>query len=354
MRSRTISLFMLLTGLILFLLSGCETLGYYGQAASGQLYILTHRQSIDRLLASDAIDDDLRSRLAQVEAIRTFARERLQLPLGRDYSTYVDLQRPYVVWNVFATPEFSMEPQSWCYPVAGCVSYRGYFRENDARDFAARTAAEGHDVYVGGVSAYSTLGWFTDSLLNTVINREPHQLAALIFHELAHQVVYIPGDTEFNEGFATAVERAGMQRWLDSAVTDAEERRLILARAELQERRQQDFVLLIQEAVSDLEALYATTQETAAMRENKALRLALLREQYRSLKEAEWAGYDGYDDWFDDELNNAKLSTVSTYNRYVPGFLRMLEEAGGDFAQFYAAVTALSREPESDRQQALE
>jgi predicted aminopeptidase len=333
-RLRVIAIIALMMGL---LLSGCETIGYYSQAASGQLYILAHRQSIDSMLQSSETPEVLRDRLATVGQIRDFAREALALPLGRDYSTYVDLDRPFVVWNVFAAPEFSLQPLSWCYPIAGCVSYRGYFSETAANAFAEATAAEGYEVYVGGVAAYSTLGWFSDSVLNTVIQREPHQLAALIFHELAHQVVYVPGDTEFNESFATTVERLGMQRWLESAIADDQERAQIQERAALEIRRQSDFVELVTAAVADLQGIYAGDMPDSEKRAAKLARIKALRSQYE-IRKSDWGGYGGYDAWFSRDLNNAQLSTVATYNNLVPEFMALFAVSGSDFSAFYRAA----------------
>jgi predicted aminopeptidase len=258
----------------------------------------------------------------------------------------VDLQRPYVVWNVFAAPEFSMQPLVWCYPIAGCVSYRGYFGEHDAQKAAQTLERQGYDVFVGGVAAYSTLGWFSDPLLNTIINRDEHQLAALIFHELAHQVVYIPGETEFNESFATAVEREGLQRWLDTIDT-APETREQLARAIREDlMRQQQFTALVQSAVMDLNALYGGSLAEADMRVAKEERITRLRDDYAILK-TQWQGYGGYDAWFAHDLNNAQLGTVATYNNLVPAFTAMLQQANGDFPLFYENVMQLKQlEPE--------
>jgi predicted aminopeptidase len=195
--------------LVSLLLLACETVGYYSQAVRGQLAIVLGRQDIERLLQDETLDPLLAERFHELLSIREFAASELALPVAGNYSSYVDLGREHVVWNVFAAPEFSVDPLNWCYPIAGCVSYRGYFSKQAASRYAGQLADEGYDVYTGGVDAYSTLGWFDDSLLSTVLDRDSYQLAGLIFHELAHQVLYLPGDTTFNESFATAVERAG-------------------------------------------------------------------------------------------------------------------------------------------------
>jgi predicted aminopeptidase len=343
MHNSRFRLFSIIALMMAVLLSGCETIGYYSQAASGQLYILTHRESIATLLQSSETPEALKRRLESVGQIRNFARDQLALPLGRDYSTYVDLDRPFVVWNVFAAPELSMQPLSWCYPIAGCVSYRGYFSETAANAFAETTAAEGYEVYVGGVAAYSTLGWFSDSVLNTVIQREPHQLAALIFHELAHQVVYVPGDTEFNESFATTVERIGMQLWLESAIADEQERAQLQEQAALDIQRQADFVDLVSSSVADLQEIYGGSLPDSEKRNAKAERIRQLREQY-ALQKSDWGGYGGYDGWFSRDLNNAQLATVETYNNMVPQFMDLFDKAGGDFSMFYKAAKELGEQ----------
>jgi len=334
------------------LLAGCDTLGYYGQAIGGQVRILSQRQKIDRLLTAPDIDPALKVRLQEIQAIRTFAAAELQLPLDSQYSTYVDLQRPFVVWNVFAAPEFSLQPLSWCYPVAGCVSYRGYFSESAAREFAAGLQARGLDVHVAGVAAYSTLGWFSDPVPSTIINRESHQLASLLFHELAHQVAYVPGDTEFNESFATAVEQEGVQRWLQQSGVDENRQSELLRAAALDRERQQQFVALVQTAAARLAELYQSGAVHAALRSGKQRQLAQLRSDYATLK-AQWGGYSGYDGWFSGDLNNARLGTVATYNNLVPEFAALLAAKGGDLSAFYKQVREFESLDNAERRQRL-
>jgi predicted aminopeptidase len=337
----------------LLLVGGCSALSFYGQAVSGQLYILTHRRDIDQMLADPATVPELRTRLDEITAIRRFAADELGLPLESQFSTYVDLGRPYVVWNVFAAEEFSVQPRSWCYPVAGCVSYRGYFDEAEARAFAAALREdEGLEVYVGGVAAYSTLGWFSDPVLNTVLNRREHQLAALVFHELAHQVAYAKGDTEFNESFATAVEREGQRRWLQARADETTRRELQESiAAEL--RRQQQFVALVQQTVADLDVIYRRGEPVDAMRDAKTVRLERMRADYAVLKQ-EWGGYTGYDNWFAAGLNNAQLATVATYNGLEPAFTALLAQEQGDLAAFYARAQELARRSSSERRATLQ
>lgn len=358
---RAIAVF--LSGLFISLvLASCETASYYGQAAAGQLYILNHRVSIEALLADEETTAELREKLQTILSIRTFAEQALFLPLKKNYSSYVDIHRAYVVWNVFANPEFSMEPISWCYPIAGCVSYRGYFSEDKAQHFAARLREKDNDVYVGGIAAYSTLGWFSDPVLSTIIEREDYQLASLIFHELAHQLVYIPGDTEFNESFATAVEQEGLRRWLQFTRDNSEQAQVavaeILETAELNRQRQAEFVALVSQTIAALKELYASKggaseQQVQDLRRSKKILLSDLRAQYEKLKE-NWGAYDGYDAWFARDLNNAQLNTVATYYAWLPAFKALLVEEGNDLQKFYARVRDMENLDNANRQENLE
>ncbi|GAB5498968.1 MAG: aminopeptidase [Pseudohongiellaceae bacterium] len=318
------------------LLLSCEAVSYYAQAARGQMAIIFSRQDIQKLLDSGSLAASQEASFREVLAIREFATRELKLPVAEHYSTFVDLDREHVVWNVFAAPEFSTELRTWCYPIAGCVSYRGYFSEAEARRFADQLRDDGFDVYLGGVDAYSTLGWFEDSLLSTVMRRESHQLAGLIFHELAHQKVYVPGDTTFNESFATAVERAGVERWLLTSEQDE-----VLVQAELNRQRQAQFVNLVSDYREQFSDLYQQDLSTSDMREQKAALQERMRADYRLMRR-QWDGYRGYDSWFDRSLNNAQLATVSSYNDLVPAFTALLTEAGGDFAAFYGRVAEIA------------
>lgn len=337
----------LLTGATLCVLSllliGCETISYYSQAARGQLSILSSRQDIEAMLASEKLSDEMADAFQQVLEIRDFAGTDLYLPVKDHYATYVQLDREHVVWNVFAAPEFSTQPLRWCFPVAGCVSYRGYFSEAEANRYADQLRARGYDVYVGGVDAYSTLGWFEDSVLSTVIKRQGSQLAGLIFHELAHQVAYVPGDTTFNESFATAVQREGVRRWLDE-----EEQEGYLQTQDLNQQRRREFVRLVRQFRNQFSALYASGLPEAEMRAAKRDLQAGMRDAYDSLKQS-WGGYLGYDGWFDKSLNNAQLATVGSYNDLVPFFTNLLQEEGGDIRAFYRRVQDIAALDESER-----
>jgi|TARA_B110000090_G_scaffold48312_1_gene55065 predicted aminopeptidase len=341
LRSNSVKAALLL--LLSVALVSCETVGYYSQAARGQLTIVFGREDIQRLIERQDLSDELADKFARVMDIREFAESELGLPVGGNYSSYVDIEREHVVWNVFAAPEFSVEPVNWCYPIAGCVAYRGYFSKRSALRYAAKLEEDGLDVYTGGVDAYSTLGWFEDSLLSTVLNRADYQLAGLIFHELAHQLVYLPGDTTFNESFATAVEREGVRRWLAKSNKDSN-----IAAALLDYDRQQQFVDLVTDYRDRFESLYQLDLNASSMRSQKLELQQMLREEYATLKQ-QWQGYEGYDGWFSRSLNNAQLSTVASYNDLLPFFVAVFEQSNQDFSAFYAEVSRLANLPEQER-----
>ncbi len=329
------------------LLISCETVGYYSQAARGQLAIVFGREDIQRLLQQQDLPEELAIKFERVLEIREFAESELMLPVSDHYSTYVDIEREHVVWNVFAAPEFSIDPVNWCYPIAGCVSYRGYFSEQSALRYAQKLQEDGYDVYTGGVDAYSTLGWFEDSVLSTVLTRDDYQLAGLIFHELAHQLVYVPGDTTFNESFATAVEREGVRRWL-TTVNDATS----LDAAMLDHERQQQFVDLIAQYRDEFAQLYEQEMAANAMRDRKTELQQDLRLAYENLKQ-QWQGYAGYDEWFSSSLNNAQLSTVASYNDLLPFFSELFEQSNRDFSSFYSEVKGIADLSEAEQNQLL-
>ncbi len=332
-----------LFALLAIVLVSCETVGYYSQAARGQLTIVFAREDIQHLIERPDLSQELAGKFAKVMDIREFAESELGLPVGGNYSSYVDVEREHVVWNVFAAPEFSVDPVNWCYPIAGCVAYRGYFSEQSALSYAAKLEEDGFDVYTGGVDAYSTLGWFEDSLLSTVLNRADYQLAGLIFHELAHQLVYLPGDTTFNESFATAVEREGVRRWLAKSNKDFN-----IDAALLDYDRQQQFVDLVGGYRDRFESLYQLEINESSMRSQKLELQQTLREEYAVLKQ-QWQGYEGYDGWFSRSLNNAQLSTVASYNDLLPFFAAVFEQSNQDFSTFYAEVSRLADLPEQER-----
>ncbi len=322
------------------LLSGC----YLLQAANGQWSLARRRQPIETVLADATTPGRVRLALTQVQRIRRYASDDLGLPDNASYTTYADIGRRYAVWNVFATPEFSVDPLTWCFPVAGCVAYRGYFSEAAAREYALGLEARGRDVLVGGVPAYSTLGHFADPVLNTMIDWDKAEVAALIFHELAHQVAYAKDDSAFNEAFATAVEREGVRRW-----SEAEGRSLDPDAVAHRAMLRLSLAGFATRARNRLRQLYSGPLPPAQMRAAKREFFTQLRADYvggRDRGELP-GGYEGI------LAGNAGLLAVATYEECVPGFVRLLAAEEGDLPRFYARVTRLARASHAERRQAL-
>ena len=332
---------------LLVLMSGCANVSYYLQSVSGQLDIWRRERPVEGVIADPATSAALKQKLATVVRIRDFASRDLGLPDNRSYRSYADLERPFVVWNVFAAPEFSVQPVRWCFLFAGCVSYRGYFAKTDADRFAAELSGQGYEIHVGGVPAYSTLGYFADPVLNTFIHYPNAEIARLIFHELAHQVVYTRDDTVFNESFAVAVEIEGVKRWL--ARTGDERGR---ADFERRQRIRDEFTRLIEKHRERLEALYRTRIAPDAMRSCKAQILGELEQEYRALKQG-WDGFTGYDRWFAHKPNNAQLASIAIYTQMVPAFQALLARERHELGRFYKAVRELARLPMEERTAAL-
>jgi predicted aminopeptidase len=329
-------------------LTGCASIRYYGQLISGQIVILNKRQPIRRLLAQPDTPEKLKQKLKLVLDIRMFAKDTLFLPVKDQYLSFVDLERPFAVYNVFATPEFSFSPKTWCYPIIGCAAYRGYFSKKDAFDYVAQLRAKGYDVYIGGVVAYSTLGWFNDPVLSTFINLGDIKLAALIFHELSHHLLYVSDDTTFNESFATAVEQESLRRWLMAKDN-------LKAYGEYMKdyQRHQQFIKLVLKYRKKLELLYGRDLPVLEKRHDKAVEFEDLKADYRLLKK-QWGGYSGYDGWFNQKMNNAQLLTVATYNDLVPAFLNLLKSCNGDLKTFYKKCRDLSKKPQKERRAFLD
>jgi len=338
---------LLLSLCFVLVLCGCQSVYYYSQAIDGQLNIMMNRQPICELLDDPETSENLKKRLSLVLEIRDFAKNELHLPIENHYLSYVDLKRPYVVWNVFAAPEFSLAPKTWCFPVVGCVAYRGYFSAESAHRYADGLKKRNYDVYVGGAIAYSTLGWFDDPVLSTIGYLSETESAALIFHELAHQILYIPDDTAFNESFATAVEQEGVRRWL---ITNGDFEAYNLFIVKYQRHRQ--FVDLIMSSRRQLESLYQSNLQAPEKREKKAVLFNQLKRNYDTLKK-KWNGASGYESWFLHSLNNAKLVSVLTYQDYVPAFRNMLQKKDGDLRQFYAECLRLSQKSKTERYSGL-
>jgi predicted aminopeptidase len=322
---------------------GCATLSYYSQAVRGQLDLLRRATPIEEELRREAVPAALKAKLRAVVDIREFASRELALPDNGSYKSYADLGRRYVLWNVFAAPEFSVAPVTSCFPIAGCVGYRGYFGESDAEAEGAALRARGLDVFIGGVPAYSTLGWIDDPVLSTFIQYPEAELARLMFHELAHQLIYVKDDTRFNESFAATVEQAGVERWL--AQSGNEGKRAGYAR--LQAMRE-EFVALLLKYRGLLEQYYRQDLPVEQMRRGKAQRFAEMEAEYGRLKTS-WGGFAGYDRWFAGKPNNATLASIALYTELVPAFTALLEREGGDLPRFYAAVKALAKLPKEER-----
>ena len=328
-----------------FGLSGCG-LGYYAQSVRGHVDLMQRARPVEQWVADPATPAGLRERLLLAQRLRAFAAAELKLPDNASYRRFAELDRNAVVWNVVATPELSLTLQTWCFPVMGCVGYRGYFQRAPADELAAELHGRGLEVSVYGVPAYSTLGWTNwlggDPLLSTFIRWPEAELARLLFHELAHQVVYVADDTAFNESFATAVERLGLRRWLAQAGPAAR------AEAAALEARRRDFRAITSQARQALTAVYRSGLPVAAQRERKAAVLAQLRQAHAELKAGPWQGFAGYDAWF-AQVNNAALAVQGVYDDLVPAFERLFEREGSDFSRFYAEVARLAALPAAQR-----
>jgi predicted aminopeptidase len=337
--------------------SACQTTRFYTQAIGGQWQLLSQKQPIPEVIGHTPETSPLREQLQLAQEIVAFAESELGLPVKGAYQDYVDLDRRYVVWNVQAAPEFSLESRTWWYPIVGSLEYRGYFKEELAIEHAERLKRDGEDVHVGGVAAYSTLGWFDDPVLNTFIDRPETDLAELLFHELAHRRLFFAGDTDFSEAFATAVGRESVRRWL-------------LARDDSQtldrylERRQRDdqVIALILRKRGALESLYGlaetgaetTALSTGELRAAKREIIASLRDEYEQLKDA-WPGYKTFDKFMADPINNARLNAVDTYFDLVPKFERLITATGGDgLTPFFELIESTKRMDEEERRAFLD
>jgi predicted aminopeptidase len=353
---------LLALALLLGTLCGCRTLTFYAQAAKGEYELLAHERPTKKLLSDPRTPANLKKQLETLSNLLAFAQSDLKLPADGNYRKYVELRRRYVVWNVEAAPEFSLQPKSWWYPLVGRLEYRGYFSERGANQYGAWLERKGCDVFVGGVEAYSTLGWFKDPALSTFIFNPAPDLAELIFHELGHQEVFASGDEKFNEAFATTVGEAGARRWLRAQGNPAAG-----AGYEAELGRTRQFAHLIARTRTRLEALYGDelTAEgrvktakrkppmpAAQIREEKRNIFARLQAEYAELK-ASWGGNTEYDTWFARPLNNAQLNSVAAYYDFVPGFERLLEQYHGDLPAFYKAAARLAKLPKPERHRTL-
>jgi len=342
----------LLAGASVCLTSGCSTLGYYAQSVGGHLALVHAAKPVPEWLADEQTSAALKERLRLSQRIRDYAISELHEPDNASYRRYADLHRSSVIWNVVAAPELSLRLQTWCFAIVGCVGYRGYYAEADAKAFGETLRAQGLEVSVYGVPAYSTLGKlpfdaFADPLLNTFVNYPEGDLARLIFHELAHQIAFAKGDTVFNESFATAVERIGGARWLaQHASAQAREQ---FAQADA---RRLDFRALTGRYREALNTLYESSASEAEKRAGKATLMAQLRTDFDAMKRDRWGGYSGYDGWF-ARANNASFGVLAAYTELVPNFERLFEREGRDFDRFYAEVKRLAALPEDQRRAQL-
>jgi predicted aminopeptidase len=333
--------------LAILLLGGCSSLSYYSQLASGQLALLRSREPVADVIADPARDATLREHLRQAQQAREFASRQLHLPDNQSYRLYADIHRPYVVWNVFATGEFSLDPVTHCFPIAGCVAYRGYYSQGAARGESALQKLEGKDVYVSGVEAYSTLGWFNDPIISSMMNWGDERLATLIFHELAHQRFYVKDDSEFNESYATFVEQEGTRQWRAA-------RGLPPEGASSEAQRRDQLTQLVLSTRERLKALYAEPLSADVMRQRKAAEFERLRSEYRQLRDSEWGGDKRFDGWVYAPMNNARLLPIGLYDQWVPAFEVLFRQVNGDWVKFFAAVEKMGELPADQRKAALE
>jgi predicted aminopeptidase len=327
-------------------LCACSSLRYYAQAAKGQGALIVHRRAVSKLLRDPATDPKLATRLRLALQARRFASRQLGLPDNRSYTGYVALDRPYVVWNVFVAPRFSVEAVPQCFPVAGCVAYRGWFDEAAARADAVRLQARGDDVWIGGVPAYSTLGWFADPILSSMLRWDDDELAGTIFHELAHQLIYAKGDTAFDESFATFVQSEGLRQWRAS--------RGLPAQDDSRQAMDDGFIQLVLDLRQRLKTLYANSAGVAVMAAGKQREIAVFRSRYARWLEREWPNDHRYDGWVAQPINNARLLPFGLYDRWTPAFEVLFRRAGHSWPAFYAGVRQLAQESKTRRERDLQ
>ncbi len=332
---------------ICLVIAGCSATEYYWQAVKGHSDIRSREQPINDLLANPEVEVELKELLSQMQRARNFASEELGLPNNDSYRKYVDLGRKYIIWNVIATEEFSVTPQHWCFLFAGCVSYRGYFDKKEAQEFANELQRKGMDVYVAGARAYSTLGWFDDPLINTMLYRDEALRIGVLFHELAHQQLYVKDDTNFNEAFATVVAQEGVRRWFIYQQDEIAYEVYMQA-----DKRRTEFNTLLKQTREKLHKLYSTKQEPEVMRANKARIFDQLKIDYSRLKKS-WDNDTRYDAWMSRELNNAHLALIATYHELVPAIQKVLYQADSDLPSFYLQMAQLARLSKIERQQHL-
>jgi predicted aminopeptidase len=326
-------------------LSACSTVGYYAHLAHGELSLMSARRPIDNVVADPATDPKLKAKLELAEQARAFASDHLGLPRNASYTRYADLHRPYATWNVFAAKEFSVEPVKHCFPLIGCIDYRGYYDRERADREAAALKSQGYETYVGGSAAYSTLGWFADPILNTMIRWGDDELIGTIFHELTHQKIYIKDDSAFNESLAMFVQQEGLRQWRDIHG---------LPPADVSElQRENEFTALVLQARDRLKALYASKLPPDEMRLRKHEEIARLRADYATLRDDKWHGDKDYDEWMSGDINNAKLLPFGIYNSWVDAFAALYKKCGGNWMRFYAEAARIGNLDANARKSAL-
>ncbi|MEO7326367.1 MAG: aminopeptidase [Dokdonella sp.] len=323
-------------------LNACSSLCYTAHVAHGHAMLLVHRQSVARIVADEGTDPSLRARLRQAQAARQFASDHLGLPRNRSYTSYVDLGRPFVTWNVFATPEFSVEPLTHCFPFAGCVAYLGFFDRTRAQEAAKELADRGDDAQVEGAAAYSTLGWFADPILSSMLRWDDDELDGVIFHELAHQKVYVKDDTAFNESFASFVQEQGLREWRVA-------RGLVPKDDAAESARDLAFRRLVLDLRERLRTLYAKPLAAGEMRAAKNDEIAAFRQRYATLRDSDWNGDKRYDRWIAAPIDNARLLPFGLYDKWVAAFARLFDRSGNAWPTFYTRVASLANAPKAQR-----
>lgn len=323
---------------------GCASLRYYAHVAHGQAVLLAKREPIERAIDDTRLDASVRERLRGALAARRFASDRLALPRNRSYASYVQLDRPYVTWSVFAAPEFSVDPLTHCFPFAGCVAYLGYFDRARADRAAKALEAQGYETAVRGIAAYSTLGWFADPIVSSMLRGGEDELDRVIFHELAHQKLYVRDDTAFNESYASFVAGEGLREW-----------RAANGRAATDDGAAHDdaFTRLVLDLRERLRTLYASPHDAAAKRQGKAAEIEAFRRRYADLRDRAWNGDHSYDAWVAAPINNASLVPFGLYDRWVGAFAALFAAAGDDWNAFHARVRELAHLPQAERERRL-
>ncbi|MEP6899610.1 MAG: aminopeptidase [Rhodanobacter sp.] len=327
-------------------LCACGSLRYYGQAVRGQGALVLHRRALSSLLSDPATDRQLAARLRLAQQARRFASLQMGLPDNRSYTSYVDLHRAYVVWNVFAAPRYSVDAVPQCFPVAGCVAYRGWFSQADARVDAAKRDAEGDDVWVGGVPAYSTLGWFADPILSSMLSWDDDELDSTIFHELAHQLIYVRDDSAFNESFATFVQTEGLRQWRRSRGLPPQDDRA--------QAMDDGFTQQVLDLRAKLKTLYASGVGESAMAVGKQHEIEAFRARYAAWRDSHWSNDHRYDRWVAQPINNARLLPFGLYDQWTPAFAVLFQRSERDWPAFYTSVRKLAGLPAVERESRLQ